>query len=409
MPVNNLTLPKSSRRASILERAYQAILSRIGFAPLLALLGILSELIYLWFFVRCFPLLRYYDIPLLDMGKITNHELGWGLTFMGAITALFALYWLGLRLVQSHEARTSRSVFWVILLCALVFSVSLLFVYPWGAADIYDYAIFGRVLVHYQANPFVARGIDFPNEPFISYAPWSNTTVAYGPLWLLFAAIASLIAQADLLANLFAYKIMVLLFYWLMIGLIALIWRAQNHKLIAAGVLFWAWNPLVLLETMANGHNDAMMIAFVLLALYLLMRRRAIWSMISLAGAALIKFTSVLIAPLFLIVDLKEQRGLGGKLRYLVQGAAAFLLTILLVMAPFWSGRDPLALERRIKMFTTSLPTLFANALVGRIGAERAAYVAQFIAAAILGLFCLYLIRRCSLMRSISCSVSAVK
>ena len=355
--------------------------------PLLITLGILSEMIYLLYFVRYLPLLRYYDEPGLDLGKVIGHAPQEGLFYLGIATLLFALYSQALQAIQASQ---DRRVLWAIAIFGLVFSITLLFVYPWGAADLFDYAISGKVLAHYHANPFAVAGTDFPNEPWTVYAPWAGTTVAYGSVWVLLAGLAYRLAGPDLLANLVAHKIMALLFYWLAIAAIAATWQALDRQHLVAGVLFFAWNPLVLLETMANGHNDVMMIALVLVALYLFLRQRRAWSLVALAASSLIKFTSVTLAPFFILAGLYDQAGLKRKARYLRASLTAFILPIVLLMLPFWRGRDPLALGRRTRMFTTSLPTLIMAIAQLWTAQDRAMFIAQGVAAALLAAFGIY-------------------
>lgn len=63
-------------------------------------------------------------------------------------------------------------------------------------------------------------------------------------------------------------------------------------------VLFFSWNPLLIMETAINGHLDIMMAFFVLTFLLLFYRRRWILSGIMLAGAVLTKLIPVILTPL---------------------------------------------------------------------------------------------------------------
>lgn len=354
--------------------------------PLIAS-GVVSELIYLLSLYR-FPLWRYFYTPLADLGKLTLHDIGIGNAFLLLAMALFLLY--GWALYQARK-RQWRHTGEVIILFAFLFSVTLLLVYPWGAADLYDYALTGKLLVHYRVNPFVVPPASFVAEPWLAYAPWGHATVAYGPVWVMLAAVAGWVAGNDLLASVLAFKLMAWLFYWLTILLIILISRHRASGDTPTDVLFFAWNPLVLLETMTNGHNDVIMVAFVLLALLWVARRRTAWAFASLAASALVKFISAAVTPFLVINQWQRHNTRAAKMRAVMVGLLSFGLTIAAFSLPFWEGKDPLALERRSKMFTTSIPTLIMVALRGRIGMEKAMEVAQVVAILALGAFSLYL------------------
>lgn len=98
---------------------------------LLLVLGGLAELIYVYFFVRPYPLLRYYATPLLDLGKIAGRSRLSAAAFVTAFLLLFALYYIGYRLCFGQD---SPHWPWTMLAFTTIFSLTLLFVYPIGAA-----------------------------------------------------------------------------------------------------------------------------------------------------------------------------------------------------------------------------------------------------------------------------------
>ena len=62
----------------------------------------------------------------------------------------------------------------------------------------------------------------------------------------------------------------------------------------------YAWNPLVVVESAASGHNDSLAVAAVLAALLLIIRRRPVLSTLALAAAILTKVFPLVLAPLWL-------------------------------------------------------------------------------------------------------------
>jgi hypothetical protein len=400
-----------------------------GRLVLLLILGSLSELVYVTFFLRPYPLLEYYATPFLDLGKIADRSRLSAAAFATAFLLLFVLYYAGYRLCLAQD---SSHWPWAVLAFATVFSLTLMFVYPVGAVDIFDYIINGRILAHYRLSPFVHVASEFPYDPFTPYAAWQTIPSAYGPLWAFLAAGTNLLAgSADLLANVWAFKGLAILFYILDIGLIYGILTEIKPAYALPGAFLFAWNPLLLFETAANGHNDSVMMFFVLLAIHLLLKHRPSLSIIALTGSVMIKFITIILLPFFLLSLLEHgekkasqegrargsrQAGDGGfwertklsqqaaglfsmKLRPLSdrkrQVTSLFAYGLLsfgvmaLLYAPFWKGFGTIRLGQRLDMFTDSLPTLVMLLLRPWLDVGQAKWLAGRLALAALGSFCL--------------------
>src|SRR5205814_4367672 len=63
------------------------------------------------------------------------------------------------------------------------------------------------------------------------------------------------------------------------------------------GTLFFAWNPLVLFEVPGNGHNDAVVVAFMPAGVYLFTRARRVAVLPAIMAGALTKFVPALLLP----------------------------------------------------------------------------------------------------------------
>jgi len=386
---------------------------------LLLVLGGLAELIYVYFFVRPYPLLRYYATPLLDLGKIAGRSRLSAAAFATAFLLLFALYYIGYRLCFGQD---SPHWPWTMLAFTTIFSLTLLFVYPIGAADIFDYIIHGRILAHYRLNPFVHTASEFPNDPLTPYVAWRNIPSVYGPLWACLDAGTNFLAgSADLLANLWAFKVLAIFFYILDTGLIYSILAEIRPAYALPGAFLFAWNPLLLFETAANGHNDSVMMFCTLLAIFLLLKRKPILSIIALICSAMIKFITIILWPFFLVSLLAlgeskaspegespEKAGPGEFQEQARRSPLAIWLsspewrrrgTSLLVYslvsfgimalfyAPFWTGWGTIPLRQRLGMFTNSLPTLIMLLLRIWLDVGQARRLVGWLSLAALGFF----------------------
>src|SRR5438132_2053363 len=99
-------------------------------------------------FAATFPFAQYYSIPLRDLGKLTNHSPEGALQFFGAFAALFGLYALAYRIAAGPLATSSSRWSLVIFAAPLLFVLPLLATYPVGAADVFDYSFFARMIGH---------------------------------------------------------------------------------------------------------------------------------------------------------------------------------------------------------------------------------------------------------------------
>ncbi len=352
----------------------------------LVLIGCALEAVYLLYLLRSFPLINHYEKPLLDLGKIAGFSQGAGYSFLLAFTALYLLYYAAYRIALRHGPANLG----IVVFFSLVFAATLVMVYPIGAADVFDYIAEARVLSVYHANPFVQVPAGFPADPFVVYAAWPLAPAAYGPLWTGLSAGVTLLAGNGLLTNIFAFKLLAVIFYLACIWVIHGILARTAARQVLAGTLFFAWNPLVVFEVSANAHNDIVMVFFLLLAIVLLQQDRKKLSVAALAFSYLIKYITILLLPLFLASAAKRIHGLKSRLAFLVLSMLISALLSGALYLPFWSGTDPLSLSRRQEMFTVSLPTVALTILGPLVGEHEAQLVISRLALVLLGAFVAY-------------------
>jgi hypothetical protein len=131
-------------------------------------------------------------------------------------------------------------------------------------------------------------------------------------------------------------------------------------------LLFFAWNPLVLLQGVGNGHNDLVMLAWLLMAL-VFWERFGDWlaATIALSLAVLTKSSAAVMVPLLLVAVVRAQttwrrRGLA----LVGMGAVGAALT-LLVYLPFWPPWESVAgvLDELSKRYTYTIAATLRMAL----------------------------------------------
>jgi Gpi18-like mannosyltransferase len=234
--------------------------------------------------------------------------------------------------------KIQKNFFWLILIFYFIFSFTLLFTWPLGSSDIFNYIYRARVFTYYEENPFLVPPANFDNDLLATFV-WQKAKsipMIYGPLWAFITFVPSWLFRDSLVLSLLFLKFLIILINF---GCIILIYKIlkithPDHRFF--GCLIYAWNPLILFEAAQNGHNDFVMIFFLLLAIYLYIKKKFIWVLPVLTLSVLIKFVYVLLIPLFLIFLLKQAKN--KKLLFLLKTIFISLFLTSIFYLPFWES-----------------------------------------------------------------------
>ena len=323
--------PERPRQPSALPRP------ALGPPALLAALGLASAGIYLFLFTLRYNILVLYD-GLTDIGGLTGHSQGAADAFVATIVALFILYLASLWVVRKVERRQALVIVGV---QAVISGLALVFMYPIWATDIYIYALYGRVWGYYGQNPMLVPLSTFQYDPFLQYGGgWETKITPYGPLWVIVSGLFQKIAGDNILDNLLLFKLAALLSYLGCVALVAVVLGRLRPESRAFGTLFVAANPMLLLEVVGHGHNDATMTLFVLGAAALALTRFRSLSLPSVALSVLTKYTLGVLGPLFVVHLLQRKASWPSRLRDLAVGGVVGVAVLVAVFSPFWVGLD---------------------------------------------------------------------
>ena len=216
---------------------------------------------------------------------------GWAWVYLAAAAAAFAAYVVGLlALGRLRETRLGAvlALAFAVQLAPLVGPVLL-------STDVYTYWDYGRIGAVHGGNPYVERPSEFPDDPAFPLmgAQWRDTTSVYGPGFSLASeAHASVVGDSPDLAA-WTYKALAAL---AMLALTVLAARAGRRPAYAAA--FVGWNPLLALHFAGGGHNDAWMMALVLLALAAGAAGRRALAGVAWALAVAVKWLPLVFIPL---------------------------------------------------------------------------------------------------------------
>jgi hypothetical protein len=218
--------------------------------------------------------------------------------FIVAVLAAYAAF--GLAALAARRL-AGRPATWLVIGGTVLFAATLIPTNPAGAQDVYHNIADARTLWVYGDNPGVTPPAAHPEDPLYPFIPdWQDTPSSYGPLWYALSGAPLPFAGDDLWANIVGQKVLTAAFLVVTTVLAMLIvGRMEPGAAPLAGVLV-GWNPLLLFETAGAAHNDIVMAAFALGALYAAARRWwwAVFPLLALAVA--VKYVMVVLAPVLL-------------------------------------------------------------------------------------------------------------
>lgn len=237
--------------------------------------------------------------------------------FLAVCASLFVVYGVLLRVVKD---RRSAALEWVIFASGAFYLAVLLCAPVMLSTDIYAYAIYGRVFSVYHASPYAEAAPIPHDDPFMPLFGIEYMASWYGPLWTLVSAVVTRIGGVHIGLTALLFRGLSATSVLCGAGLIWTSLRRIQPARAAQGLLLFFWNPLVLIESGLSGHNDAVMIGLVLLAVWLHLRGWKIVAVVALTLSVLVKFLTGPIAALYLLLVLREARSWRERWRFLIRG-----------------------------------------------------------------------------------------
>ena len=247
------------------------------------------------------------------------------------ISLLFLFYFLFLRLAKVGEIRG----IWGLIIAT---TVILNFSYNAFSYDLFNYMFDAKIVTYYHQNPYERNALDYPGDPMLSFMHGTHRTYPYGPLWLILTAPLSL-GINFFLPTFFLFKFLISLSFIGSAFFISRILRIVSPQNEIFGTIFFALNPLVIIESLVSAHNDIVMIFFAVLGLYLLVRKSYFFSFLFLFLSIGIKFSTILLLPVFIYVIIKQFRNVSIDFKK-VFTIIFILMTIAVLVTSFASGTN---------------------------------------------------------------------
>jgi len=132
---------------------------------------------------------------------------------------------------------------------------------------------------------------------------WVHTPSAYGPVFTVIESPAYLLGIGKFVPVLFLMKFTMTAFFVWCIYLVGKIGEMlkYNKSRITQIMLLLALNPFLIFELVINSHNDAVMIAFLLLGVFYSLHDLHLKSLFSLMLSVGVKYMSIICAPLYFL------------------------------------------------------------------------------------------------------------
>jgi hypothetical protein len=185
--------------------------------------------------------------------------------FTAALATMLVAY-----LVVIYSASRLRPV-WV-LGAIVALHVIFLLSPPLNLTDVFNYLNYGRMEVIYHLNPYMTiPALEPHNDPTFLLSNWHGLLSPYGPLFTVFTMA---LVPLGVAGSLWAMKVALML---ASLGVVFLVYRCAGllgrNPLKAAVIV--GINPIVLVWGMGGDHNDFLMLFFLVLGFWLLLRANA--------------------------------------------------------------------------------------------------------------------------------------
>ena len=229
--------------------------------------------------------------------------------------------------------KTNKQMYIFIAIMSIIFVI----IVPFLSSDVFYYLGVGRLDSAYGQNPYYVTIQDFvesgDNSQYLEQDTvlakgyendWGSTTVVYGPVWTLICKIVAGISFGNIDISLLLFKLLNMVIHLVNCYLI---YKITGKKLF---VLLYGLNPYILIEGIANVHNDIYVVTCILASLYFLLKKKnIIVSIVFLALATAIKYFAILLLPFIIIYYFRDKKP-GERLKNCILYGMLFVLIVVI-------------------------------------------------------------------------------
>jgi hypothetical protein len=224
--------------------------------------------------------------------------------FLGVIILLTISYLFILR--KALRNNLSEKMMWRMCILTGVLAGA---AYSAFSYDIFNYIFDARIITDYGQNPYLKRALDFPMDPMLSFMHWTHRTYPYGPLWLVVTVPFTAILSGWFLGMFYAMKLIAIGSYILLAWGLYRLMRQLDRRHAVFAVCMVMFSPLVVIELLVSGHNDALMLALAVGGISLLTEGKRIAGILLVLASTLVKQATVFLLPVTLLYGLMQWNG----------------------------------------------------------------------------------------------------
>ncbi len=215
--------------------------------------------------------------------------------YLVILTGLFAFYFLILRAVHQRQF-SAKKIWFLVWATAGILWLS----YNAFSYDLFNYIFDAKIVTFYHQNPYLHKALDFPTDPMLGFMHWTHRVYPYGPIWLGLSIPVSFLGFQKFLLTAILFKGLATASYLGAGWFIFRILQKTAPKLSLTGLAVFAFNPLMVMESLVSAHNDIVMMALVLAAIWFVLEKKYLPGWLVLLASIGIKFATGILAPLLL-------------------------------------------------------------------------------------------------------------
>lgn len=208
------------------------------------------------------------------------------------VVGLFFSYMHLLRFAKTISSMTLRR--WIVAF-GIVFACS----YPALSYDVFNYILTSRVIYTYKENPYVVQPIEIANEPMLTFTRATNKVALYGPVWIALSWFPHWFGSGSVWLTILGFKLLNMFFFFVVC------WLIYKRTYNTTSVVFFALNPLTLIEVIGNAHNDIAMMALAFAGIILARKHHPGTAILSIMVSVFVKGASILLLPLLFIKSIQ--------------------------------------------------------------------------------------------------------
>jgi Gpi18-like mannosyltransferase len=214
--------------------------------------------------------------------------------YIGIVSFLFVCYFTLLSLARKKKLQMKTVWKFVVVVTAL-----LAFSYNAFSYDLFNYIFDAKIFTYYHQNPYEHKALDYPQDPMLGFMHWTHRVYPYGPLWLAITIPLSYAGMHIFLLTFLLFKLLTAACFLGTVYFIGKIAQKTGSKNPLVPIIFFACNPLVLMESLVSGHNDIVMMFFALAGVYALLQSKYIISVLLIAVSVATKFATIFLLPTY--------------------------------------------------------------------------------------------------------------